>query len=137
MNLKQWQRSKKIKAEAEAAAKRTVERVLNAVKEPAMSEFKEYKVGDMVVFKNKPIIEKIKNVFEVKKVTDEGVVIGQVEIGGELRDFHPIFNQIRKAEPEEIAAGHRIDTKCGNLFCDEPSEELLCKKCKARFKGKL
>lgn len=40
MNLKQWQRSKKIKAEAEAAAKRTVERVLNAVKEPAMSEFK-------------------------------------------------------------------------------------------------
>ncbi|MDC5016205.1 hypothetical protein NRA03_00110 [Acinetobacter baumannii] len=44
MNLKQWQRSKKIKAEAEAAAKRTVERVLNAVKEPAMSEFKEYKI---------------------------------------------------------------------------------------------
>lgn len=42
MNLKQWQRSKKIKAEAEAAAKRTVERVLNAVKEPAMSEFKEF-----------------------------------------------------------------------------------------------
>jgi len=40
MNLKQWQRSKKIKAEAEAAAKRTIERVLNAVKEPAMSEFK-------------------------------------------------------------------------------------------------
>ncbi|WP_215738573.1 hypothetical protein [Acinetobacter baumannii] len=39
MNLKQWQRSKKIKAEAEAAAKRTIERVLNAVKEPAMSEF--------------------------------------------------------------------------------------------------
>ncbi|WGM25431.1 hypothetical protein [Acinetobacter pittii] len=43
MNLKQWQRSKKIKAEAEATAKRTVERVLNAVKEPAMSEFKENK----------------------------------------------------------------------------------------------
>lgn len=41
MNLEQWQRSKKIKAEAEAAAKRTVERVLNAVKEPAMSEFKD------------------------------------------------------------------------------------------------
>lgn len=43
MNLEQWQRSKKIKAEAEAAAKRTVKRVLNAVKEPAMSEFKENK----------------------------------------------------------------------------------------------
>ncbi|QNX06100.1 hypothetical protein [Acinetobacter seifertii] len=41
MNLEQWQRSKKIKAEAEAAAKRTVERVLNTIKEPAMSEFKE------------------------------------------------------------------------------------------------
>ncbi|HCT9348132.1 TPA: hypothetical protein OUC30_003887, partial [Acinetobacter baumannii] len=40
MNLEQWQRSKKIKAEAEAAAKRTVERVLNTIKEPAMSEFK-------------------------------------------------------------------------------------------------
>ncbi|WP_322842814.1 MULTISPECIES: hypothetical protein [Acinetobacter calcoaceticus/baumannii complex] len=39
MNLEQWQRSKKIKAEAEAAAKRTVERVLNTIKEPAMSEF--------------------------------------------------------------------------------------------------
>lgn len=46
MNLKQWQRNKKIKAEAEAAAKRTVERVLNAVKEPAMSEFK---AGDRVL----------------------------------------------------------------------------------------
>ncbi|AOP64009.1 hypothetical protein ABUP55_07635 [Acinetobacter baumannii] len=43
MNLEQWQRSKKIKAEAEAAAKRTVERVLNAVKEPAMNEFEENK----------------------------------------------------------------------------------------------
>ncbi|QYC51701.1 hypothetical protein [Acinetobacter phage Abp95] len=42
MNLEQWQRSKKIKAEAEAAAKRTVERVLNTIKEPAMSEFEEY-----------------------------------------------------------------------------------------------
>ena len=46
MNLEQWQRSKKIKAEAEAAAKRTVERVLNTIKEPAMSEFK---VGGYVV----------------------------------------------------------------------------------------
>ncbi|MFI8146059.1 hypothetical protein [Acinetobacter sp. ABJ_C5_2] len=43
MNFEQWQRSKKIKAEAEAAAKRTVERVLNAVKEPAMSEFKDFR----------------------------------------------------------------------------------------------
>lgn len=41
MNLEQWQRSEKIKAEAEAAAKRTVERVLNAVKEPAMSDMHE------------------------------------------------------------------------------------------------
>ena len=49
MNLEQWQRSKKIKAEAEAAAKRTVKRVLNAVKEPAMSEFK---VGDQIVKTN-------------------------------------------------------------------------------------
>ena len=47
MNLEQWQRSKKIKAEAEAAAKRTVERVLNTIKEPAMSEFK---VGDRIVY---------------------------------------------------------------------------------------
>ena len=42
MNLKQWQRSKKIKAEADAAAKRTVERVLNTVKETTMSEFREF-----------------------------------------------------------------------------------------------
>ena len=52
----------------------------------------------------------------MKKVTDEGVVIGQVEIGGELRDFHPIFNQIRKAEPEEITVGHRIDNNLGDDF---------------------
>ncbi|SSP18504.1 Uncharacterised protein [Acinetobacter pittii] len=91
-----------------------------------MSEFKEYKVGDMVVFKNKPIIEKIKNVFEVKKVTDEGVVIGQVEIGGELRDFHPIFNQIRKAEPEEITVGHRIDNNLGDDFPIENHISPLC-----------
>lgn len=44
MNLKQWQQSKKIKGEAEAAAKRTVERVLNTIKEPAMSEFKEFEL---------------------------------------------------------------------------------------------
>lgn len=39
MDLEQWQRSKRIKAEAEEAAKRTVERVLSLVKQPALIEF--------------------------------------------------------------------------------------------------
>lgn len=90
MNIEQWQRSKKIKAEAEAAAKHTVERVLNAVKEPAMSEFK---VGDRIVY-----------------LADWDDFDGIMTYDSRFDDNswnHK--NMIRKATPEEIAAGYRID----------------------------
>lgn len=99
MNLEQWQRSKKIKAEAEAAAKRTVKRVLNAVKEPAMSEFK---VGDHIVIDQKYN----KTFMPVLQILSEGKNYFYCNDGQVHKSQ---MGQWRKAEPQEIAAGHRID----------------------------
>ncbi|WP_228273808.1 hypothetical protein [Acinetobacter nosocomialis] len=101
MNLKQWQRSKKIKAEAEAAAKRTVERVLNAVKEPAMSEFK---VGDWVKRTDK-ITESI---YQISSIDKDLIKCNFIKNGENWR-LHTTKGEIEHATPEEIAAGHRID----------------------------
>ncbi len=101
MNLKQWQRSKKIKAEAEAAAKRTVERVLNAVKEPAMSEFK---VGDWVKRTDK-ITESI---YQISSIDKDLIKCNFIKNGESWR-LHTTKGEIEFATPEEIAAGHRID----------------------------
>ncbi|SEP28515.1 hypothetical protein SAMN02799632_03276 [Acinetobacter pittii] len=106
MNLKQWQRSKKIKAEAEAAAKRTVERVLNAVKEPAMSEFK---VGDWVKRTDK-ITESI---YQISSIDKDLIKCNFIKNGESWR-LHTTKGEIEFATPEEIAAGHRID-KPSNL----------------------
>ena len=101
MNLEQWQRSKKIKAEAEAAAKRTVERVLNAVKEPAMSEFK---VGDWVKRTDK-ITESI---YQISSIDKDLIKCNFIKNGENWR-LHTTKGEIEYATPEEIAAGHRID----------------------------
>ncbi|MEF3815899.1 hypothetical protein NOL39_03260 [Acinetobacter baumannii] len=108
MNLEQWQRSKKIKAEAEAAAKRTVERVLNAVKEPAMSEFK---VGEYVVhpkFSNKGLYK----IYEIS-----GSII-KVQLMPNGRKSYSFESDIRHATPEEIAAGHRIESSNDQAISD-------------------
>ncbi len=108
MNLEQWQRSKKIKAEAEAAAKRTVKRVLNAVKEPAMSEFK---VGDKVVFQNSKSDDT--EIYTVEAVLDGGRFLG-------INDYRQAFSSIkfRHAEPQEKAAGHRIESSNDQAISD-------------------
>ena len=101
MNLKQWQRSKKIKAEAEAAAKRTVERVLNAVKEQTMSEFK---VGDWVKRTDK-ITESI---YQISSIDKDLIKCNFIKNGENWR-LHTTKGEIEYATPEEIATGHRID----------------------------
>ncbi|WP_410249936.1 hypothetical protein [Acinetobacter baumannii] len=125
MNLKQWQRSKKIKAEAEAAAKRTVERVLNAVKEPAMGEFKEYKAGEKIVYHSLPY----SRLFYVKAELDDSIVVRECwdEAGAKCFSEFPPYADIRHATPEEIAAGHRIDNDLGD---DSHIENHISPNCK-------
>ncbi|WP_239819107.1 hypothetical protein [Acinetobacter baumannii] len=116
MNLKQWQRSKKIKAEAEAAAKRTVERVLNAVKEPAMSEFKEPKIGDKIIIPEGFILVGFdgdyKKVYEVVDYffdNKHGMPFITFEANGKHYTFTPCA--VDKASTAEISAGFREGTK--------------------------
>lgn len=123
MNLKQWQRSKEIKAEAEAAAKRTVERVLNAVKEPAMSEFK---VGDKVVFINN-VYSDCKEVLTVDFIGRFDLMLSNKNKGIELNEICGWSVIVRHATPEEIAAGHRIDNDMGEDF---PIENHISPNCK-------
>ena len=119
MNLEQWQRSKKIKAEAEAAAKRTVKRVLNAVKEPAMSEFK---VGDWVKRTDK-ITESI---YQISSIDKDLIKCNFIKNGENWR-LHTTKGEIEFATPEEIAAGHRIDNDLGDDFPIENRISPLCK----------
>ena len=122
MNLEQWQRSKKIKAEAEAAAKHTVERVLNAVKETTVREFK---VGDWVKMKDdssawmgkvaaieyKPCFDSKWNRYEIEiLVFEDGTKLGS---GWAI---HVVK-----------AAGHRIDNDMGEDF---PIENHISPNCK-------
>lgn len=121
MNLKQWQRSKEIKAEAEAAAKRTVERVLNAVKEPAMSEFK---VGDWVKRTDK-ITESI---YQISSIDKDLIKCNFIKNGENWR-LHTTKGEIEYATPEEIAAGHRIDNDLGDDF---PIENRISPHCQSK-----
>ena len=126
MNLKQWQRSKKIKAEAEAAAKRTVERVLNAVKEPAMSEFK---VGDWVKRTDK-ITESI---YQISSIDKDLIKCNFIKNGENWR-LHTTKGEIEHATPEEIAAGHRIDkpSNSGELETLDKPENHISPLCKSK-----
>lgn len=124
MNLKQWQRSKKIKAEAEAAAKRTVERVLNAVKEQTMSEFK---VGDWVKRTDK-ITESI---YQISSIDKDLIKCNFIKNGENWR-LHTTKGEIEFATPEEIAAGHRIDkpSNSGELETLDKPENHISPNCK-------
>lgn len=126
MNLEQWQRSKKIKAEAEAAAKRTVERVLNAVKEPAMSEFKK---GDILVNKTAVNTGAIELIYEHKYY-----------FHGFSKDFGIItiakkkLDRYCKATEAEKQIGHRIDKPSNSReleILDKP-ENHISPNCKSK-----
>lgn len=124
MNLEQWQRSKKIKAEAEAAAKRTVKRVLNAVKEPAMSEFK---VGDKVVNTE----HKNSQVQKIELVEERRIKVFSTDMSFSYWAYN---FQFRHATPEEIAAGHRIDkpSDSGELETLDKPENHISPNCEVK-----
>ncbi|EPJ8738348.1 hypothetical protein QQA06_10680 [Acinetobacter baumannii] len=113
MNLEQWQRSKKIKAEAEAAAKRTVERVLNTIKEPAMSEFK---VGQ-------EIKGKFKNFFG-----EEVVVDGRIR---EIKHGVLCCNEISSGRPFFVHP-KEVEVQSENLGDDSHIENHISPLCKSK-----
>ncbi|HFE8664600.1 TPA: hypothetical protein ACGAPI_000063 [Acinetobacter baumannii] len=109
MNLEQWQRSKKIKAEAEAAAKRTAERVLNAVKEPVMSEFK---IGDKALF---PV--RLGNSVEwcEGRISAYRSDMNKFDLCG-VRHWGWYFaHELRPVTSDEVEAVHRTDKTIGTL----------------------
>ena len=124
MNLEQWQRSKKIKTEAQAAAKRTVERVLNAVKEQTMSEFK---VGDWVKRTDK-ITESI---YQISSIDKDLIKCNFIKNRENWR-LHTTKGEIEFATPEEIAAGRRIDkpSDSGELETLDKLENHISPNCK-------
>jgi len=89
-------------------------RNLRSNKEPAMSEYKEFQTGDLVVCTDDGLEAKY---LTIKKITgfidDWGLVLNDGEHWVEK-------NRFRRAEPEEIAAGHRID--CETL--DKPENHI-------------
>lgn len=123
MNLEQWQRSKKIKAEAEAAAKRTVERVLNAVKEPAMSEFKVAVNSESDFNIVMALAESMGyyNGLEFKDIPNVKVLFlpnDSKHISWSYRGIEKYKGRFGKKisieELKQIAAGHRIDKDLGD-----------------------
>ncbi|MGP4772540.1 hypothetical protein ACS125_18630 [Acinetobacter sp. PFS20] len=71
------------------------------LKEPVMSEFKEFKAGDKVVFKYGSMP---KDLMTIEFVSLDGSCVDVFE------DFNPILSEVLDyATTEEIAAGHRID----------------------------
>lgn len=79
-----------------------------------MSEYKEFQTGDLVVCTDDGLEAKY---LTIKKITgfidDWGLVLNDGEHWVEK-------NRFRRAEPEEIAAGHRID--CETL--DKPENHI-------------
>lgn len=66
-----------------------------------MSEFKDFKVGDKVVFKYGSMP---KDLMTIEFVSLDGSCVDVFE------DFNPVLSEVLDfATPEEIASGHRID----------------------------
>lgn len=72
-----------------------------------MSEFKEYKTGEKIVYHSLPY----SRLFYVKAELDDSIVVRECwdEAGAKCFSEFPPYADIRHATPEEIAAGHRID----------------------------
>lgn len=81
---------------------------MNKKKEPAMSEFK---VGDRVVFQNSKSDDT--EIYTVEAVLDGGRFLG-------INDYRQAFSSIkfRHAEPQEKAAGHRIESSNDQAISD-------------------
>ncbi|QVG63934.1 hypothetical protein Mithridates_00047 [Acinetobacter phage Mithridates] len=72
-----------------------------------MSEFKEYKTGEKIVYHSLPY----NRLFYIKAVLNDSIVVRECwdEEGAKCFSEFPPYADIRHATPEEIAAGHRID----------------------------
>lgn len=94
-------------------------------KEPAMSEFKDFKMGDKVVFKYGSMP---KDLMTIEFVSLDGSSVDVFE------DFNPVLSEVLDyATTEEIAAGHRIDTKqTEDIGDDFPIENHISPNCKAK-----
>lgn len=77
-----------------------------------MSEFKEYKTGEKIVYHSLPY----SRLFYVKAVLNDSIVVRECwnEAGAKCFSEFPPYADIRHATPEEIAAGHRIDGSLTN-----------------------
>lgn len=82
----------------------------------------EFKVGDKVVFQNSKSDDT--EIYTVEAVLDGGRFLG-------INDYRQAFSSIkfRHAEPQEIAAGHRIDNDLGDDF---PIENHISPNCQSR-----
>ncbi|MFX8461575.1 hypothetical protein [Acinetobacter baumannii] len=95
-----------------------------------MSEFKEYKVGEKIVYHSLPH----QRLFYVKAVLDDSIVVRECwdEAGAKCFSEFPPYADIRHATPEEIAAGHRIDkpSNSGELETLDKLENHISPNCK-------
>ncbi|MEE9884670.1 hypothetical protein IV507_02025 [Acinetobacter nosocomialis] len=82
----------------------------------------EFKVGDKVVFQNSKSDDT--EIYTVEAVLDGGRFLG-------INDYRQAFSSIkfRHAEPQEKAAGHRIDNELGDDF---PIENHISPNCQSR-----
>ncbi|EHU1442013.1 MULTISPECIES: hypothetical protein [Acinetobacter] len=80
----------------------------------------EFKVGDKVVFLSNKSDDT--EIYTVEAVLDDGRFLG-------INDYRQAFSSIKfkRAEPEEIAAGHRIDNDLGD---DSHIENHISPNCK-------
>lgn len=140
MNLEQWQRSKKIKAEAEAAAKRTVERVLNTIKEPAMSEFK---AKDIVAMNVPTLPEPVGSLQELHpefaKVLHEnflellGDESNTVQVAKDAIEHGNDLAMVSIEGVEHVSIAHVINPfPCEELGDDFPIENRISPLCKSK-----
>jgi len=80
-----------------------------------------FKVGDKVVYLSK-IAPEHDDIYEIYHLSEDSCFMSHLGF-----DYKAMFEYIRHATPEEIAAGHRIDNDMGD---DSHIENHISKNCK-------
>lgn len=94
----------------------------------------EFKVGDKVCFIGcHSLPEFFGGVYEVVGQTIAGIFNDEYVLADKGKNRRVSHKAIRHAKPEEIAAGHRIDTKQSEDIGDDfPIENHISPNCKAK-----